>query len=143
MRINYVFTLILAAVLAFYWSLFAVLHRNQPPHYCWKPTWLILVIYQFAVFLLRFLFFVFIQVLCSVIAGFLHYFFLASFAWMCLEGVQLYVMLIEVFEAERSRVAWYYAAGYGQSCNIYCCRPNFYPVISLRLRSETTNRWCW
>jgi len=32
---------------------------------------------------------------------------------MCLEGVQLYVMLVEVFEAERSRVKWYYTAAYG------------------------------
>ena len=32
---------------------------------------------------------------------------------MCLEGVQLYVMLIEVFESERSRVYYYYAFGYG------------------------------
>jgi hypothetical protein len=53
------------------------------------------------------------QVLCAIIAGFLHFLFLASFAWMCLEGVQLYVMLIEVFEAERSRVKWYYLSGYG------------------------------
>ena len=53
------------------------------------------------------------QVLCSVVAGVLHYFFLASFAWMSLEGVQLYVMLVEVFEAERSRKLWYYLAGYG------------------------------
>ncbi|KAL4235754.1 G-protein coupled receptor 2 [Mactra antiquata] len=53
------------------------------------------------------------QIVCSVIAGFLHYFFLASFSWMCLEGIQLYFMLIEVFEAERSRVRWFYAFGYG------------------------------
>ncbi|XP_076462795.1 latrophilin-like protein 1 [Babylonia areolata] len=52
-------------------------------------------------------------ILCSIIAGLLHFFFLASFAWMCLEGVQLYVMLIEVFESERSRVLWYYLFGYG------------------------------
>ncbi|XP_060605244.1 adhesion G protein-coupled receptor L1-like isoform X2 [Ruditapes philippinarum] len=52
-------------------------------------------------------------VLCSVIAGFLHFFFLTSFSWMCLEGIQLYFMLIEVFEAERSRVRWFYAFGYG------------------------------
>ena len=32
---------------------------------------------------------------------------------MCLEGIQLYFMLIEVFEAERSRVRWFYAFGYG------------------------------
>jgi len=37
---------------------------------------------------------------------------------MCLEGVQLYVMLVEVFEAEKSRVFWYYLAAYGrQSIN--------------------------
>ena len=32
---------------------------------------------------------------------------------MCLEGVQLYVMLIEVFEAEKSRIKLYYLAAYG------------------------------
>ena len=32
---------------------------------------------------------------------------------MCLEGVQLYVMLIEVFEVEKSRIKWYYLAAYG------------------------------
>lgn len=52
-------------------------------------------------------------VLCAVVAGILHYFFLTSFAWMCLEGVQLYVMLVEVFEAEKSRVSWYYLTAYG------------------------------
>ena len=56
-----------------------------------------------------------LQILCSVVAGLLHYFFLAAFAWMCLEGVQLYVMLIEVFEAEKSRRKYYYLAGYGKS----------------------------
>lgn len=54
-----------------------------------------------------------LKVLCAVVAGFLHYFFLTSFAWMCLEGVQLYVLLVEVFEAEKSRVSWYYFAAYG------------------------------
>lgn len=32
---------------------------------------------------------------------------------MCLEGFQLYVMLIEVFEGEKSRRKWYYLFGYG------------------------------
>lgn len=53
------------------------------------------------------------KVVCAIIAGCLHFFFLTSFAWMCLEGIQLYFMLIEVFEAERSRVRWFYAFGYG------------------------------
>lgn len=55
-----------------------------------------------------------LQILCSVIAVLLHYFFLAAFSWMCLEGIQLYMMLIEVFEAEKSRVKYYYLAAYGE-----------------------------
>ncbi|ROT76135.1 putative latrophilin Cirl-like isoform X4, partial [Penaeus vannamei] len=52
-------------------------------------------------------------VVCGVVAGLLHFFFLAAFAWMFMEGFQLYVMLVEVFEAEKSRVRWYYGAAYG------------------------------
>lgn len=52
------------------------------------------------------------QMACSIIAGILHYFFLASFAWMCLEGVQLYLMLVDVFESEYSRRKYFYMAGY-------------------------------
>jgi len=62
-----------------------------------------------------------LQVLCSIIAGILHFVFLVAFAWMCLEGIQLYVMLVEVFEVERSRIRWYYAAGYGIWFYIFCC----------------------
>ena len=67
------------------------------------------------------------QVLCSIIAGVLHFFFLASFAWMCLEGVQLYVMLIEVFESERSRVLWYYLFGYGVPTLIVAISAGVFP----------------
>ncbi|XP_029393500.1 adhesion G protein-coupled receptor L2 isoform X24 [Mus pahari] len=49
---------------------------------------------------------------CPVFAGLLHFFFLAAFSWMCLEGVQLYLMLVEVFESEYSRKKYYYVAGY-------------------------------
>ncbi|XP_040926472.1 adhesion G protein-coupled receptor L2 isoform X30 [Betta splendens] len=49
---------------------------------------------------------------CAIIAGILHFFFLASFSWMCLEGVQLYLMLVEVFESEYSRKKYYYVSGY-------------------------------
>ncbi|XP_071954368.1 adhesion G protein-coupled receptor L2-like isoform X2 [Antedon mediterranea] len=52
-------------------------------------------------------------IMCTIVAVLLHYFFLASFAWMCLEGIQLYVMLVEVFEAESSRRKYYYPFGYG------------------------------
>ncbi|XP_077412678.1 adhesion G protein-coupled receptor L2b.1 isoform X5 [Vanacampus margaritifer] len=52
------------------------------------------------------------KLVCSIIAGVLHFCFLAAFAWMCLEGVQLYLMLVEVFESEFSRRKYYYLAGY-------------------------------
>uniref|UniRef100_A0A8C7ZWL5 Si:ch1073-186i23.1 n=1 Tax=Oryzias sinensis TaxID=183150 RepID=A0A8C7ZWL5_9TELE len=52
------------------------------------------------------------ELLCSIIAGVLHFCFLAAFTWMCLEGVQLYLMLIEVFESEGSRIKYYYSFGY-------------------------------
>uniref|UniRef100_A0AAR2J757 Uncharacterized protein n=1 Tax=Pygocentrus nattereri TaxID=42514 RepID=A0AAR2J757_PYGNA len=52
------------------------------------------------------------QIVCSVVAGVLHFFFLAAFTWLCLESVQLYLMLVEVFESEFSRRKYYYASGY-------------------------------
>lgn len=52
------------------------------------------------------------QLVCSIIAGILHFCFLAAFAWMCLEGVQLYLMLVDVFESEFSRRKYYYISGY-------------------------------
>lgn len=61
---------------------------------------------------LNLLFFCRSQIGCAIIAGILHFFFLASFSWMCLEGVQLYLMLVEVFESEYSRKKYYYVSGY-------------------------------
>uniref|UniRef100_A0A8C2WUY2 Adhesion G protein-coupled receptor L1 n=1 Tax=Cyclopterus lumpus TaxID=8103 RepID=A0A8C2WUY2_CYCLU len=52
------------------------------------------------------------HIACPIFAGLLHFFFLAAFSWMCLEGVQLYLMLVEVFESEYSRKKYYYLCGY-------------------------------
>ncbi|XP_044057106.1 adhesion G protein-coupled receptor L2 isoform X35 [Siniperca chuatsi] len=74
---------------------------------------------------------------CSIIAGILHFFFLASFSWMCLEGVQLYLMLVEVFESEYSRKKYYYVSGY------------LFPAIvvgvsaAIDYRSYGTEKACW
>lgn len=53
------------------------------------------------------------KIACAVFAALLHFFFLAAFTWMFLEGVQLYIMLVEVFESEHSRTKYFYLAGYG------------------------------
>ncbi|KAH0628600.1 hypothetical protein JD844_009956 [Phrynosoma platyrhinos] len=50
---------------------------------------------------------------CAVFAALLHFFFLSAFTWMFLEGVQLYIMLVEVFESEHSRRKYFYLVGYG------------------------------
>uniref|UniRef100_A0A4W5QW94 Adhesion G protein-coupled receptor L1a n=1 Tax=Hucho hucho TaxID=62062 RepID=A0A4W5QW94_9TELE len=52
------------------------------------------------------------HIACPIFAGLLHFFFLAAFSWMCLEGVQLYLLLVEVFESEYSRKKYYYLCGY-------------------------------
>lgn len=53
------------------------------------------------------------QIACAVFAALLHFFFLSAFTWMFLEGVQLYIMLVEVFESEHSRRKYFYLVGYG------------------------------
>lgn len=52
------------------------------------------------------------QVGCAVIASLLHFFFLAAFCWMCLEGVQLFRMLVLVFNTNFKNL-YMLAGGYG------------------------------
>ncbi|XP_029107780.1 adhesion G protein-coupled receptor L1-like isoform X2 [Scleropages formosus] len=77
------------------------------------------------------------HIACPVFAGLLHFFFLAAFSWMCLEGVQLYLMLVEVFESEYSRKKYYYLCGY--------CFPALVVGISAAIdyRSYGTKKACW
>ncbi|KAJ8270937.1 hypothetical protein GJAV_G00120950 [Gymnothorax javanicus] len=49
---------------------------------------------------------------CAIIAGLLHFLFLSGFSWLCVESVQLYLSLVEVFESRGSRRKCYYACGY-------------------------------
>uniref|UniRef100_A0A8C5YHF3 Adhesion G protein-coupled receptor D1 n=1 Tax=Microcebus murinus TaxID=30608 RepID=A0A8C5YHF3_MICMU len=51
--------------------------------------------------------------LCRVMAALLHYFFLSSFAWMLVEGLHLYSMVIKVFGSEDSKHLYYYGIGWG------------------------------
>ncbi|KAL4659196.1 adhesion G protein-coupled receptor L1-like isoform X1 [Arapaima gigas] len=77
------------------------------------------------------------DIACPIFAGLLHFFFLAAFSWMCLEGVQLYLMLVEVFESEDSRRKYYYLCGY--------CFPALVVGISAAIdyRSYGTKKACW
>ncbi|XP_068624860.1 latrophilin Cirl isoform X1 [Battus philenor] len=68
------------------------------------------------------------RILCGIIAGLLHYFFLAAFAWMFLEGFHLYAMLVEVFEPERPRARWYCAGAYLAPALIVLASAAAYPA---------------
>ncbi|XP_016890752.1 adhesion G protein-coupled receptor L3 isoform X8 [Cynoglossus semilaevis] len=74
---------------------------------------------------------------CAVFAALLHFFFLAAFTWMFLEGVQLYIMLVEVFESEHSRTKYFYLAGYGVPAVIVAVS------AAVDYRSYGTDRVCW
>ncbi|XP_064262180.1 adhesion G protein-coupled receptor L1-like, partial [Passer domesticus] len=77
------------------------------------------------------------QVACPIFAVLLHYFFLASFSWLCLEGVHLYLLLLEVFDSDPARRKYYYAGGY------------FFPAVVVAVaaavdhRSYGTDQACW
>ncbi|XP_066297983.1 latrophilin-like protein 1 isoform X2 [Branchiostoma lanceolatum] len=81
------------------------------------------------------------KVACEVIAVVLHYLFLASFTWMCLEGVQLYILLIKVFKTQRSRMVYFYLFGYGVPAVMVgvSVAVNF----SDNLNGYVTDRYCW
>ncbi|CAD6190147.1 unnamed protein product [Caenorhabditis auriculariae] len=74
---------------------------------------------------------------CGIVAILLHYFFLASFCWMLLEGYQLYLMLIQVFEPNRTRIVLYYVFCYG-------C-PAIIVAISAGIdwKNYGTETYCW
>ncbi|XP_007885430.1 adhesion G protein-coupled receptor L4 isoform X1 [Callorhinchus milii] len=50
---------------------------------------------------------------CSIIAGLLHYFFLAAFAWMCIEGIHLYLIVVGVIYNKGFLHRNFYIFGYG------------------------------
>lgn len=50
---------------------------------------------------------------CRLVAGLLHYFFLAAFCWMSLEGVELYFLVVRVFQGQGLATRWQCLIGYG------------------------------
>ncbi|TRY86708.1 hypothetical protein DNTS_032380, partial [Danionella cerebrum] len=74
---------------------------------------------------------------CSLIAGALHFFLLAVFSWMCLEAVQLFLMILEVFESEYSRRKYFYASGYLFPCATVAIS------AAIDYKSYGTKKDCW
>ncbi|XP_058547506.1 adhesion G-protein coupled receptor D1 isoform X2 [Neofelis nebulosa] len=74
---------------------------------------------------------------CQVLAVLLHYFFLSAFAWMLVEGLHLYSMVIKVFGSEDSKHLYYYGIGWGFPLVICIIS------ISFAMNSYGTNNNCW
>ncbi|XP_068605955.1 adhesion G protein-coupled receptor E2 [Brachionichthys hirsutus] len=76
------------------------------------------------------------QVGCAVVAGFLHFFYLAAFCWMCLEGIQLFRMVVLVFNTNFKPLCMM-VGGYGVPAVIVA-------VSALtNAKGYGTERYCW
>ncbi|KAM9115120.1 adhesion G protein-coupled receptor E5 isoform 2-T2 [Pangshura tecta] len=77
------------------------------------------------------------RVVCGVVAGLLHYFFLAAFCWMCLEGAELYLLVVQVFTPHGLRRRYMFLLGYGA--------PALIVGVSAATYSQGygTTRHCW
>ncbi|XP_050781761.1 adhesion G protein-coupled receptor E3-like isoform X2 [Gopherus flavomarginatus] len=83
-----------------------------------------------------------IRVVCAVIAGFLHYLFLACFSWMFLEGLHLFLTVrnlkvVNYTSASRFKKRFMYPVGYGF--------PALVVAISVGVNPEGygTSTHCW
>ncbi|KAM9314708.1 adhesion G protein-coupled receptor E5 isoform 2-T2 [Pholidichthys leucotaenia] len=73
---------------------------------------------------------------CRFVAAILHFFFLGVFTWMLLEGVQLYRMVVRVFNPTIQPL-YLYVFGYGAPLAIV--------IVSaiIRPRAYGTSQYCW
>ncbi|KAM8764622.1 adhesion G protein-coupled receptor E5 [Rhynchonycteris naso] len=78
-----------------------------------------------------------VGVRCRLVAGLLHYCFLAAFCWMSLEGLELYFLVVRVFQGQGLRKPWLYLIGYGV--------PGLIVAISAAVKSKNYGRliYCW
>ncbi|XP_017665419.1 PREDICTED: adhesion G-protein coupled receptor D2 [Lepidothrix coronata] len=53
------------------------------------------------------------QVLCFMVTAFLHFFFMAAFSWMLVEGLLLWSKVVAVNMSEDRRMKFYYVTGWG------------------------------
>ncbi|MBN3308789.1 AGRL4 protein, partial [Amia calva] len=77
------------------------------------------------------------KVFCSVIAGLLHYFFLAAFAWMCIEGIHLYLIVVGVIYNKGFLHRNFYIFGYGSPAVVVGIS------ATLGYKYYGTNKMCW
>ncbi|XP_028392137.1 adhesion G-protein coupled receptor D1-like isoform X2 [Dendronephthya gigantea] len=77
------------------------------------------------------------KVACKVVAILVHYFSLASFVWMLLEAVMLYLKLISVYSGECVRIKNFMVFGWGF--------PLLFVGLVAGIKNDKygTKQWCW
>ncbi|KAH7971007.1 hypothetical protein HPB49_017856 [Dermacentor silvarum] len=78
-----------------------------------------------------------LPILCGVVAGLLHYFLLVAFAWMFLEGFQIYTVLMEPMDGHRSWLWWFCSLTYIAPAVIVSIAAIIVPY------SFGTSSYCW
>ncbi|KAM5173121.1 adhesion G protein-coupled receptor E5 isoform 2-T2 [Mantella aurantiaca] len=76
------------------------------------------------------------RAVCGIVAGLLHFFYLSSFCWMSLEGLELYLMLVTVFKTQL-KTRYLVAAGYGVPTVIIIISAIVFP------NGYGTEEYCW
>ncbi|XP_053439655.1 adhesion G protein-coupled receptor E5 isoform X3 [Nycticebus coucang] len=78
---------------------------------------------------------------CRLVAGLLHYCFLAAFCWMSLEGLELYFLVVRVFQGQSLSTRWLCLIGYGVPLSIVAISV----AISVASHNEGYGRpsFCW
>ena len=56
------------------------------------------------------------QIVCTIFATLLYYFLLVAFLWMLMEGIQLYILLVQIFPRGEGFKKQYYVICWGK-CN--------------------------
>ncbi|XP_048347243.1 adhesion G protein-coupled receptor E5 isoform X2 [Sphaerodactylus townsendi] len=74
---------------------------------------------------------------CAIVAGLMHYFFLSAFCWMLLEGVELYLMVIQVFRTHNLKHWHLIFMGYGLPAVVVGI------AASINPRGYGTKKHCW
>jgi len=54
-----------------------------------------------------------LQVVCTLIAVILHYFFLCAFCWMFVESLHIYRRMTDIRDVNHGPMRFYYILGYG------------------------------
>ncbi|PIK53660.1 hypothetical protein BSL78_09426 [Apostichopus japonicus] len=79
------------------------------------------------------------ELICKLVAIFMHYFYLAVFVWMLIEGVHLYLEIVQVFSRfdGKSKTVYYIIGGWGFPFIIVAVS------VAIRWRSYGEGQGCW